>query len=384
MNLKHLKAKRSTERENTDKFENITFCICVVLLLSQVQLTLIFFTGSTELRLMVIGSCGPTQFLLTNAILGREVFSKDITSISDSRKNLGELAGRRVAVINSPNIYDKDISQPKRKMELRRSKCLCIPGPHAFLVAFDMETISPNEMGAPKLMRKRFGRHSLRHCMVLLAYGGNVDGAALENRVQKTNWQLRELIEKYGGRFHIFSKNWQDRSRDRELLQKIERMVASLGGGYLSSKTFQKAEEYVKKEEKRLRKQRAGEMKKTWTEMEKQYIAEELYQQKDAYTTSVGAEIRAKAERDNGWLRTSLARGLGTGLVVGAVVGALFGSIEGPGGMVLYGIIGGAVGGSAGGTAQVAIKHMENRVAPPARLNFNSIFINRFFATPRQ
>lgn len=343
-----------------------------------------FSTGSTtELRLMVVGSSGPSQFLLTNAILGREEFSKDITSISGSRKNIGELAGRRVAVINGPNIYDKDISRPKRKMELRRSKCLCIPGPHAFLVAFDMEKISPNDMRAPKLMRERFGRHCLRHCMVLLAYEGNVEGAALEARVQKTDWHLRELIEKYGGRFHMFSKNWRDRSRDRELLQKIERMVASLGGGYFSSRTFQKAEDSVKKEEKRLRKQRTTEIEKAWTDVEKQCIAEELYHQKDAYSSSVGAEIRAKAEMDNGWLRTSLARGLGTGFVVGAVMGALVGSIEGPGGMVLYGIIGGAVGGSAGGTAQVAIKHMEDRVAPPARLNFNSIFINRFFATAR-
>lgn len=333
---------------------------------------------------MVVGSSGSTQFLLTNVILGREVFPKDVTSISESRKTSGELAGRRVAVINGPNIYEKDISQAKRKREIRRSKCLCIPGPHAFLVAFDMEKISPNDMRAPKLMRRRFGRHCLRHCMVLLAYEGNAEEAALEYRVQKTDWHLRELIERYGGRFHLFSKNWRDRSQDRELLLKIERMVASLGGGYFSSKTFQKAEDSVAKEEKRLRKQRAAEIKKAWTEMEKQYIADELYQQKDAYTNNVGAEIRAKAEMDNGWLRTSLARGLGTGLVVGAVMGALFGAIEGPGGMVLYGIIGGAVGGSAGGTAQVAIKHMEDRVAPPARLNFNSIFINRFFASPRQ
>lgn len=333
---------------------------------------------------MVVGSSGSTQFLLTNVILGREVFPKDVTSISESRKNSGELAGRQVAVINGPNIYEKDISQAKTKREIRRSKCLCIPGPHAFLVAFDMEKISPNDMRAPKLMRRRFGRHYLRYCMVLLAYEGNAEEAALEFRVQKTDWHLRELIERYGGRFHLFSKNWRDRSQDRELLQKIERMVASLGGGCFSSKTFQKAEDSVAKEEKRLRKQRAAEIKKAWTEMEKQYIADELYQQKDAYTNNVGAEIRAKAEVDNGWLRTSLARGLGTGLVVGAVMGALFGAIEGPGGMVLYGIIGGAVGGSAGGTAQVAIKHMEDRVAPPARLNFNSIFINRFFATSRQ
>lgn len=330
----------------------------------------------------MVGSSGPSQFLLTNAILGREEFLTDITSISCSRKSTGELAGRRVALINGPNIYDKDISKVKRKMELRRAKCLSMPGPHAFLVAFDIEKISPNDMRTSKLMKERFGRHCLKHCMVLLACEGNINETALEDRVQ-TNWHLRELIEKYGGRFHFFSKNWRDRSQDRELLQKIEWMVASLGAGCFSSRTFQKAEDSVKKEEKRLRKQRSTEIEKAWTEMEKQYIEEELYYRKDAYTANVGAEIRAKAEMDNGWLRTSLARGLGTGLVVGAVMGVLVGSIEGLGGMVLYGIIGGAVGGSAGGTAQVAIKHMENRVAPPARLNFNSIFINRFFATPR-
>lgn len=342
-----------------------------------------FKGGAIELRLMVVGSSGPSQFLLTNAILGRDVFSKDVTSLSGTIKNNGELAGRRVAVINGPNIYDKDISKAKRKMELRRSKCLCIPGPHAFLVAFDMEKISPNDVRTSRLMRERFGRHCLRHAMVLLAYEGNQDRAALEDRVKKTDWHLRELIEKYGGRFHLFNKNWRDRSQDRELLKKIELMVASLGGGCFSSRTFQKAEDCVKKEENKLRKQRAAEIEKAWAEMEKQYMEEELYFQKDAYTANIGAEIRAQAEIDNSWLRTSLARGLGTGFVVGAVMGALAGSIEGPGGMVLYGIIGGAVGGSAGGTAQVAIKHMDNRMAPTARLNFNSIFINRFFAAPR-
>lgn len=330
----------------------------------------------------MVGSSGPSQFLLTNAILGREEFLADTSSISCSRKSTGDLAGRRVALVNGPNIYDKDISRAKRKMEQRKAKCLSIPGPHAFLVAFDIEKISPNDMRTPRLMKQRFGRQCLKHCMVLLACEGKITVAALEDRVQ-TSWHLRELTEKYGGRFHFFSKNWRDRSQDRELLQKIEWMVASLGGSCFSSRTFKKAEDSVKKEEKRLRKQRATEIEKAWTEMEKQYLAEELYCRKDAYTASVGAEIRAKAEMDNGWLRTSLARGLGTGLVVGAVMGALVGAIEGPGGMVLYGIIGGAVGGSAGGTAQVAIKHMENRVAPPARLNFNSIFINRFFAAPR-
>ncbi|KAK5609863.1 hypothetical protein CRENBAI_016610 [Crenichthys baileyi] len=331
---------------------------------------------------MVVGSSGTSQFQLTNAILGKEVFSTDVTSISASVKNKGELSGRPVGVVNGPNMYDKDITHVKRRMELRRSKCLCIPGPHAFLIAFDIEKISPNDMKTPWLLKKCFGANCLKHCMVLFAYEGNLDGASLENRVKKTEWYLRELIEKYGGRFHVFKKNWRDRSQDKELLRKIELMVASLGGGHFSCRTFQKAEDSVRKEEKRLRKQRAVEIERTWNEMEQHYMSEELCFQKDVYIANVWAEIQAKAELDNGWLRTSLARGLGIGLVVGAVIGAIFGSIEGVGGMVLYGFIGGAVGGSAGGTAQVAIKHMENRVTPPARLNFNSIFINRFFAVP--
>ncbi|XP_054593846.1 GTPase IMAP family member 9 [Nothobranchius furzeri] len=339
--------------------------------------------SAKELRLMVVGSSGPSQFQLTNAILGKEAFSKDVTSISASMKNKGQLGGRPVAVVNGPNIYDKDISHPKREMELRRSKCLCIPGPHAFLIAFDLENISLNDMKTPKLLKKRFGANCLKHCMVLFAYEGDLDGAALENRVKKTDWYLRELIEKYGGRFHVFKKNWRGRCQEKELLRKIEVMVASLGGGHFSSRTFQKAEDSVRKEERRLRKKRSEEIERTWNEMEQQYIAKDLRLQKDAYNACIGAEIQAKAELDNGWLRTSLVRGLGTGLVVGAVMGALFGAIEGPGGMVLYGFIGGAVGASAGGTAQVAIKHMENRVYPPVRLNFNSIFINRFFAASR-
>ncbi|KAF7659938.1 hypothetical protein LDENG_00290620 [Lucifuga dentata] len=158
-----------------------------------------------ELRLMVVSSSGPSQFLLTNTILGREEFCKNITSISSSRKNIRELAGRQVAVINGPNICDKDISKAKRKMELRRSKCLCIPGPHAFFVAFDMKKISQNDMRTPKLMMKHFGRHCLSHSIVLLAYEGDLEGSALEDRLLRTDWHLRELIEKFGGRFHTFS-----------------------------------------------------------------------------------------------------------------------------------------------------------------------------------
>uniref|UniRef100_A0A3P8Y5W4 AIG1-type G domain-containing protein n=2 Tax=Esox lucius TaxID=8010 RepID=A0A3P8Y5W4_ESOLU len=274
----------------------------------------------TELRVLVVGSSGPSQFSLTNSILGREEFSKDVNSIVQSRKNLGDLAGTRVAVVNGPNLYGKNLSHTKMKTEMKRCKCLSAPGPHALLMAFDLDQISPNDVKTPKLMVKRFGENALSHTMVLLAYEGDADMQTLENRVS-TDWHIRELIEQCGGRYHIFNKNWRDRSRDKELLQKIDRMLASVGGRHYTSRSYAQAEESVRKEERKLLKKRATETEEAWRELEKQYRGEALRWQVDSYNSSVGGEIRAKAEMDNAWLRTSLAVGAGLGMATGAAMG---------------------------------------------------------------
>ncbi|KAG7262656.1 hypothetical protein CRUP_001496 [Coryphaenoides rupestris] len=341
-----------------------------------------------ELKLLVIGSNGPAQFQLTNGILGRQEFPKEVTGIPASRKSAGTLAGRRVCVVNGPNIYTKDLSEAKRQTELKRSKCLSSPGPHALLVAFDLKSISPNDTQTPGVVAQRFGVGCLHRCMVLLAYDGSMEGAALEDRVLRGDWHLRELVQKFGGRYHVFSKNWRDGRHQQELLQKVEWLVASGGGGFFSSRTFQRAEASVRKEEERIRRRRAAEVKKALKELEEQYgeaeQEEELQERRRAYDSAVGAEVRAQAELNNGWLRTSLARGLGAGLAVGVAMGALVGAVEGPGGAVVCGIIGGVVGGAAGGAAQVALENLEERVTPHTRLNFNSIFINRFFTAARR
>ncbi|XP_062305438.1 GTPase IMAP family member 4 [Osmerus eperlanus] len=341
-------------------------------------------SSDMELRVLVIGSSGPSQFDLTNAILGREEFSKDVNIIPGSRKNHGNLAGRRVAVVNGPNLYNKDLSHAKMKEELNRSKCLTAPGPHALLFSFDLDEISPNDIKTSLLVVKKYGLDSLNYSMVLLAYEGSLDGAALEACVLRPDRPLKALIDQCGGRYHIFNKNWRDRSRDRELLQKIERMLAAMGGRCYTSRAYQKAEGKVRKEEKKLQKKRAAETESAWKELEQQYGGEELHWQMDAYNASVEAEIRAKAEMDNGWLRTSLAVGVGLGFAAGAVMGMVVGAVEGPAGIAVGGAVGGAVGAAAGGAAQVAVEHLEDRVGPHANLfNFNSVFINRFFRAPR-
>ncbi|KAM6956889.1 GTPase IMAP family member 9 [Aplochiton taeniatus] len=337
-----------------------------------------------ELRIVVLGGIGPSQFQLTNALLGREEFATDVCSILASKKSLGELAGRRVAVINGPNIYE-DLSKAKKKTEVKRSKCLSCPGPHALLIVFDLERISPNDIKVPSLVMKSFGDDCLNYCMVLLAYDGDLDGTALDDRMLRMDWHLRELVEQCGGRYHVFNKNWRDRSKGRELLQKMERMLSSVGGHFYSNRSYQTAEESVRREQGKLQKKKKAEMERARKELENQYSGEELRWQMNAYNTSMETELRAKAEKDNGWLRTSRAVGTGLGFAMGAVMGMLVGAIEGPGGVVVGGVVAGTVGGAAGGAAQIALEHLEDRMVPQAMMfNFNSVFINRFYMDPPQ
>lgn len=338
--------------------------------------------GDVELRILVIGSSGPSQFLLTNFILGREVFSEEVYSIASSQKNVGELVGRWVTVVNGPNLYEKDLSKSKMRKELRRSMCLSTPGPHAILIVFDLEKISPNDMKTPKLVKDKFGENILNYTMILLVYDGHLRGRALNDKVMRTVWPLWEFVEQCNCSYHVFSKNWRNRNGSRELLQKIERMLQTMGGHHYINRSYKRAEESVRNEERKLRKKRQTETERMCRELEAQFQGDELRWQMDAYNARIGAEIKAEAELQNSWLRTSLAVGLGLGFLIGATMGMIMCSVEGPAGMAVGGALGGVVGGASGAAAQLAIEHLDDRVGShPA--NFNTAFINRFYrATP--
>uniref|UniRef100_A0A4W5JTZ4 AIG1-type G domain-containing protein n=1 Tax=Hucho hucho TaxID=62062 RepID=A0A4W5JTZ4_9TELE len=305
-----------------------------------------------ELRILVVGSSGPSQFSLTNSILGREEFSKDVTSIVQSRKNLGDLAGTRVAVVNGPNLYGKHLC-----------KCLSAPGPHALLMAFDLEQICPNDVKTPKLMVKRFGEDALSHTIVLLAYEGDVDILALENRVS-TDWHLRELIEQCGGRYHVFNKNWRDRSRDK-LLEKMDDMVRDNGCRFYSNHQYQEAEERIQTEERFIMKGRKKEMLTKRKELESRYTGEGLEKELLLFETRIRVENREKAERKIsevlGFTLTAVDYAAAVGK--GAALGALCGAVMGFEGMAVGAAVGAVVGGVIGGAASAAWGYVTNAAA---------------------
>ncbi|KAG7271905.1 hypothetical protein CRUP_038157 [Coryphaenoides rupestris] len=192
-----------------------------------------------ELRLLLLGERETGKSSVGNAILGGAGFFRTGTvteeCICRQAVEAGSSTGRLVMVVDTPG-WEAGVAGPtpeRVKREMLAGMLLCPPGPHAVLLTLRVDTEVRAAPVREHLMP--LGEGVWGHTLLLFTHGDQLrPGVGIEQHIRSGGQELRWLLEKCGGRYHVISSGGggggtggtQRSTQVTDLLEKVEKMAA--------------------------------------------------------------------------------------------------------------------------------------------------------------
>ncbi|XP_053341142.1 trichohyalin-like [Clarias gariepinus] len=230
-----------------------------------------------ELRLVLLGRTESEKSAAGNTILSKEERNQAATSTAkstatststqQSKSTQGEVAGRKVTVVDTPDWFSPGLSLERLRHDVGLCVHLSAPGPHAFLLVIPVKQPTGEERGMLEKMEEIFGERCWRNTMIIFSVTKELQRKNIEEFIQSGDQEVQRLVEKCENRFYCLNvKESDDGSQVLDLLEKIEKMVGGSREKFYSSEIYLETESQIRAMETKILKER--EYKRMREEME--------------------------------------------------------------------------------------------------------------------